>query len=138
MATAWSNYTRAIRFARLASAAAGIRHHVAAEWRTCAGQLMPFAADYYEQPMVADLLRVQALLYLSTPFISIPEAIMGRALVDCARNNNLSQMLSIFALGMIGVGFSATAAMSTVKLTSGIAMLLSILFLASAACALIQ
>src|SRR3546814_9410062 len=30
--------------------------------------------------MVADLLRVQALLYLSTPFISIPEAIMGRAM----------------------------------------------------------
>lgn len=42
--------------------------------------LAPFAADYYDQPMVADLLRVQALLYLSTPFISIPEAIMGRAL----------------------------------------------------------
>jgi len=42
--------------------------------------IAPIAADYYEQPMVADLLRVQALLYLSTPFISIPEAIMGRAL----------------------------------------------------------
>jgi O-antigen/teichoic acid export membrane protein len=40
----------------------------------------PLAADYYDQPMVADLLRVQALLYLSTPFISIPEAIMGRAM----------------------------------------------------------
>lgn len=42
--------------------------------------LAPIAAGYYDQPMVADLLRVQALLYLSTPFISIPEAIMGRAL----------------------------------------------------------
>lgn len=42
--------------------------------------IAPIAADYYDQPMVADLLRVQALLYLSTPFISIPEAIMGRAL----------------------------------------------------------
>lgn len=42
--------------------------------------IAPWAADYYDQPMVADLLRVQALLYLSTPFISIPEAIMGRAL----------------------------------------------------------
>ncbi|MEJ7927033.1 lipopolysaccharide biosynthesis protein [Sphingobium sp. AN641] len=42
--------------------------------------IAPLAADYYDQPMVADLLRVQALLYLSTPFISIPEAIMGRAL----------------------------------------------------------
>ncbi|HKY80165.1 MAG TPA: lipopolysaccharide biosynthesis protein [Sphingobium sp.] len=42
--------------------------------------IAPLAADYYDQPMVADLLRVQALLYLSTPFISIPEALMGRAL----------------------------------------------------------
>ena len=42
--------------------------------------IAPLAADYYDQPMVAQLLRVQALLYLSTPFISIPEAIMGRAL----------------------------------------------------------
>ena len=42
--------------------------------------IAPIAADYYDQPMVAQLLRVQALLYLSTPFISIPEAIMGRAL----------------------------------------------------------
>ncbi|WP_340266271.1 lipopolysaccharide biosynthesis protein [Sphingobium mellinum] len=42
--------------------------------------IAPLAAGYYNQPLVADLLRVQALLYLSTPFISIPEAIMGRAL----------------------------------------------------------
>ena len=42
--------------------------------------IAPIAADYYDQPMVASLLRVQALLYLSTPFLSIPEAIMGRAL----------------------------------------------------------
>src|ERR1700712_2599815 len=28
----------------------------------------PFAAAYYRQPVVADLLRVQALLYLATPF----------------------------------------------------------------------
>jgi len=42
--------------------------------------IAPWAADYYDQPMVANLLRMQALLYLSTPFISIPEALMGRAL----------------------------------------------------------
>jgi O-antigen/teichoic acid export membrane protein len=42
--------------------------------------IAPLAADYYDQPMVANLLRVQALLYLSTPFLSVPEAIMGRAL----------------------------------------------------------
>ncbi|EQB02791.1 hypothetical protein L288_15825 [Sphingobium quisquiliarum P25] len=38
------------------------------------------AADYYGQPMVADLLRVQALIYLSTPFISLPEVLIGRSL----------------------------------------------------------
>lgn len=42
--------------------------------------IAPVAADYYEQPMIADLLRVQALIYLSTPFIAIPEAVMGRSL----------------------------------------------------------
>lgn len=42
--------------------------------------IAPLAAGYYEQPMVADLLRVQALIYLATPFISVPEAIMGRSL----------------------------------------------------------
>ncbi len=42
--------------------------------------LAPLAADYYHQPMVANLLRVQALIYLATPFISIPEALMGRSL----------------------------------------------------------
>lgn len=38
------------------------------------------AADYYGQPMVANLLRVQALIYLSTPFISLPEVLIGRSL----------------------------------------------------------
>ena len=42
--------------------------------------IAPVAADYYAQPLVADLLRVQALIYLATPFISIPEAVMGRSL----------------------------------------------------------
>lgn len=40
----------------------------------------PLAADYYHQPIVADLLRVQALIYLSTPFTAIPEVLMGRSL----------------------------------------------------------
>lgn len=42
--------------------------------------LAPLAADYYNQPMVADLLRVQALIYLSTPFVALPEVLMGRSL----------------------------------------------------------
>jgi len=38
----------------------------------------PFAAAYYRQPMVADLLRVQALLYVATPFIALPYALLSR------------------------------------------------------------
>jgi O-antigen/teichoic acid export membrane protein len=38
----------------------------------------PAAAAYYRQPMVADLLRVQALLYMATPFIALPYALLAR------------------------------------------------------------
>lgn len=57
---------------------------------------------------------------------------MSRALstgsFDCAHNNSLSQLLAVFALTMVGVGFSASAAMSHVTLTSGIAMMLAVMF----------
>ena len=42
--------------------------------------LAPAAAAYYRQPIVADLLRVQALLYLATPFIALPYALLSRAM----------------------------------------------------------
>jgi O-antigen/teichoic acid export membrane protein len=42
--------------------------------------LAPVAAEYYRQPIVADLLRLQALIFLSTPFIAIPQALLVREL----------------------------------------------------------
>ncbi len=42
--------------------------------------LAPLAAAYYHQPQVAALLRVQALLYLTTPFIALPYALLSRAM----------------------------------------------------------
>ena len=39
---------------------------------------------------------------------------------DCEKNNSLAQMLSVFSLSMVGVGFSAAAAMSHVKVTAAI------------------
>lgn len=42
--------------------------------------LAPWAADYYHQPAVASMLRIQAVIYLSTPFITLPEVLMGRSL----------------------------------------------------------
>ncbi len=40
----------------------------------------PLLADYYGQPIVTDLLRTTALIYLATPFFVIPEVVMARAL----------------------------------------------------------
>jgi len=42
--------------------------------------LASFAAEYYRQPIVADLLRVQALIFLATPFMALPEALLTRDL----------------------------------------------------------
>ncbi len=42
--------------------------------------IAPVAAAYYRQPIVGDMLRVQALLYLTTPFIALPHALLSRAM----------------------------------------------------------
>ena len=55
----------------------------------------PFAAGYYGQPVVADLLRVQALLFLATPFIALPEVMLGRALDF--RRQAIVNLLAAFA-----------------------------------------
>ena len=38
----------------------------------------PLAASYFRHPEVAGLLRVQALLYITTPFIALPYALLSR------------------------------------------------------------
>ena len=38
----------------------------------------PLAAAYYRTEMVTELLRVQALIFLSTPFIALPEVLLTR------------------------------------------------------------
>lgn len=48
---------------------------------TCAQlALAPIAAAYFRQPEVLPLLRVQALMYLTTPFIALPYALLSRAM----------------------------------------------------------
>lgn len=42
--------------------------------------LAPVIAAYYGQPTVAHMLRVQALLYLTTPFIALPYALLSRSM----------------------------------------------------------
>ncbi len=38
----------------------------------------PLVASYFKQPQVADLLRVQSLIYFTTPFCALPHAILSR------------------------------------------------------------
>lgn len=40
----------------------------------------PWVASYYQQPLVADMLRIQSLVYLTTPFIALPSALLARTL----------------------------------------------------------
>lgn len=40
----------------------------------------PFAADYYNQPVLTDILRIQALIYLTTPLIALPSSLLARGL----------------------------------------------------------
>jgi uncharacterized membrane protein YwzB len=49
--------------------------------------------------------------------------------LDFVKNNNLGQMLAIFAFVMISVGFAASAAMSTVKITMVLGLLASTFFM---------
>lgn len=67
-----------------------------------AGVMAPLAADYYGQPMVARLLRVQALLYLATPFIALPEAVMGRSLDF--RRPALVNLIAAAAAAVVAIG----------------------------------
>ena len=61
--------------------------------------LAPLAAAYYRQDIVMHLLRVQALLYLTTPFIALPYALLSRTMDFRmqARVNILASMASAAA-----------------------------------------
>ena len=71
--------------------------------------LAPAAAVYYRQPIVADMLRAQALFYFATPFIALPYALLSRSLdfKGQARVNIIASIASASAaLGgaLIGLG----------------------------------
>lgn len=56
--------------------------------------------------------------------------IFGKGGFDWAANNSFAQVLPAFALGMVGVGLSAAAALSTNATTAGVALVLATIFLA--------
>lgn len=65
--------------------------------------LAPVAASYYRHPELADLLRVQALLYAATPFVVLPQALLARTL-DFSRQAkaNLAASLAAAAAALGG------------------------------------
>ncbi|HEY0044279.1 MAG TPA: lipopolysaccharide biosynthesis protein [Allosphingosinicella sp.] len=64
--------------------------------------LAPLAAAYFRQPMVAELLRWQALLYLATPFIALSQALLSRRLDF--RAQAAAHLVSAFAGGGTALG----------------------------------
>jgi O-antigen/teichoic acid export membrane protein len=68
----------------------------------------PLAAHYFDQPLVANMLRVQCLLFVTTPFIALPTALLARRL-DFKKQGwiNLGSALigAVTALGCALAGF---------------------------------
>ncbi|MBS8227234.1 TsoY family (seleno)protein [Vannielia litorea] len=54
---------------------------------------------------------------------------LGKGGIDCAANNSFAQTLPGFAFAMVGVGLAAPAAMSTVKATVAVSIMLSSFFI---------
>jgi O-antigen/teichoic acid export membrane protein len=79
----------------------------AAQWL-----LAPLAAQYYGQPVVADMLRVQCLVFLTTPFIALPSALLARKIEF--RNQALITLVcavigAAVALGLAWAGYGVWA-----------------------------
>lgn len=55
--------------------------------------------------------------------------IFGKGGFDWAGNTSFAQVMPAFALGMVGVGLSASAAMSATPATAGVAIVLAVVFL---------
>lgn len=60
--------------------------------------LAPVAASYFNQPMVATLLSVQALLYFANPFIALPQALLARRM-DFKRQAKVYLLASLLSAG---------------------------------------
>lgn len=65
--------------------------------------LAPLAAVYYRQPEVTQLLRVQALIYIGTPFIALPQALLSRRM-DFRLQARVNILASMAGAGMALVG----------------------------------
>lgn len=85
--------------------------------------IAPYAAAYYREPMVADMLRIQALLYLTTPFIALPSALLARKIAF--RSQGLASMAgavtgAITALALAWFGYGVWALVYAPLLAFGV------------------
>lgn len=74
--------------------------------------IAPLAADYYDQPEIAPMLRIQALIFLTTPFIALPTALLSRRLEFRSQGiANLAAALvgAVSALALAWTGFGVWA-----------------------------
>ena len=74
--------------------------------------LAPYIAAYYGQPVVADMLQVQAALFLTVPFIALPSALLARKIQF--RNQGIVNLMCAavgagVALGLAWYGFGVWA-----------------------------
>lgn len=68
--------------------------------------LAPLAAAYYHHEIIGTMLRVQALLYLATPLIAVPSALLSREL------NYRTQAAVNLGSALVGAGVSLGMAMA--------------------------
>ncbi|HET8613801.1 MAG TPA: lipopolysaccharide biosynthesis protein [Sphingomonas sp.] len=92
--------------------------------------LAPIAADYFHQPLLTKLLRVQCLLHCATPFIIMPQALLardidfrtqGRANIGAAAAGAITALSCAYAgLGVWTLVFAPIAAFTTRALLFGL------------------
>lgn len=71
-------------------------------------------------------------IYAMRIFVDYFSTFMIKGEFDYTKNNNLSQMMGIFAFSMIAVGFAAPAAMTHIKTVSAVSLFFSVFFLTMA------
>ncbi|MGE3693295.1 MAG: lipopolysaccharide biosynthesis protein [Novosphingobium sp.] len=64
----------------------------------------PLVAAYYGQPIVTSILRVQAIVFLTTPFISLPSVLLARQLDF--RRQGVVNLVSSIAGSAVGLGLA--------------------------------
>jgi O-antigen/teichoic acid export membrane protein len=68
--------------------------------------MAPVAAAYFRQPIVADMLYVQALLYASTPFAALAHALLGRG-IDFKKQAHAHLIAAVLgALTALGLAYA--------------------------------